>query len=201
MLRRPVLAALAFALVAGAYASACSGGSDDGSSPTSTPAPAASATSSVPPTPGIDIRDVDLADNVELDELIEEVQGQYVQQDVIYADLTGDDYEEAIVPISTGGTQGVVAYMVFTPSGDSARRILTQMPEGGGVSVDVVDGKLVETAPVPGPDDPECCPSMLRVTTFDWNGSALAIEDVVTQPNPDAGAKPTQPPQPTQAPQ
>jgi len=59
------------------------------------------------------------------------------------------------------------------------------------MAVAVAGGKVVETQPVPGPDDPECCPSMLRVTTYAWNGAAHAVESVKTVVNPEGGAKGT----------
>jgi hypothetical protein len=52
-------------------------------------------------------------------------------------------------------------------------------------------GKLMVTEPIFGPDDPGCCPSMLQRTIYGWDGSALAIEEQLTEENPDAGPKAT----------
>jgi hypothetical protein len=118
--------------------------------------------------------------------------GQYVPAEVIYADLTGDGAEDAVVPISSGGTLGDIAFVVLGAIGGNTRTLVSEYPKyGRGLAVAVVGGKLVVTEAVPGPDDPECCPSQLRKTIYGWNGVTLAIESVSTEPNPGAGPKAT----------
>ena len=41
------------------------------------------------------------------------------------------------------------------------------------------DGALLETRGVYGPEDPFCCPSQLRQTTFQWDGKLLQVRDEV----------------------
>ena len=41
------------------------------------------------------------------------------------------------------------------------------------------DGALMETRGVYGPEDPFCCPSQLRQTTFQWDGTLLHVRDEV----------------------
>ena len=195
MFRRPALAVLCVALTAASLILAASCDDDDGNdTQPSTATPSASDTPSAPPTPGIDIRELDLEQDEAVQTLLEDTGGAYSQPDVFYADLTGDDFDEAVVPASSEGTLGYLGFVVLTPSGDDARELLAVVPEGApGLAFDVVEGKLVATRPVPGPDDPECCPSMLERTTYSWNGAALAIESVDVVPNPDAGPKATPP--------
>ena len=47
-----------------------------------------------------------------------------------------------------------------------------------------------------GPEDPNCCPSMLRKTTYVWNGTSLAVQTVKTEVNPAGGGKTTPVPTP-----
>lgn len=194
MLRRLSLIAMAGLAIAAACGG--DGGDDDESTPTEA---AATATSDPGETPTIDssIRTLDLESNEDVAAIVADAGGSLVQSSVLYADLTRDGVEEAIVPVSSGGTLGDVAFVVLTPDGGGAKTLLKEQPEATmGLALDVdADGDLIVTEPVPGPDDPECCPSMLRRTTYSWNGAALALESVETVPNPDAGAKGT--PQPS----
>jgi hypothetical protein len=110
--------------------------------------------------------------------------GEVESQAVLYADLTGDQREEAIVPVTSQGTLGNVGYLVFTLDSGKPKVILTRTIDrssASGLQMKVQDGTLVETRAVYGSDDPLCCPSQLRVTTFQWDGSQLQVEDEVLQ--------------------
>ncbi len=109
--------------------------------------------------------------------------GSVEPESVVYADLTGDGADEAIVPLATGGTAGVLGYYVFGMQGGRLVRLLTsQTPD---VSVGVAGGRLVETAAVFALNDPRCCPSLIRRTFYRWNGSGLVPEASTIMPNPD----------------
>jgi hypothetical protein len=98
---------------------------------------------------------------------------------VVYGDVTGDLREEALVPIASGGTLGNIAYLVFVPDQGGAELVLTRTLDrssAGGLKLAVEDGVLVETAAVYQGDDPLCCPSALRLTTFRWDGSRLQVD-------------------------
>ncbi len=114
--------------------------------------------------------------------------GALVPADILYADLTGDRREEAVVPISSHGTLGNIAYLVFTMVDDEPtpvlRRTLDRGSAAGGLVVAVTDGTLVETAGEFGPEDPFCCPSGLRRTYFRWDGSFLQVEREERLANP-----------------
>ena len=126
-------------------------------------------------------------------DLVASTDGAYVQTGVIYADLTGDGVDEAVVPISSGGTLGDVAFIVLALSGAGTKTLLKDRPSGvgGGLSVAVVGGQLVMTLPVYGPNDPNCCPSALSKKTYVWNGSGFTTQSVTTDANPGGGGKRT----------
>jgi hypothetical protein len=114
---------------------------------------------------------------------------------VIYADVTGDGNEEAVVPVSLDGKESIVGFVVVTMIGGRPKGILSELlrDRRSRLTVKVEGGKVVETQSAPGPDDPECCPGTLNVTTYAWNGSALMVESVDTIPNPAGGVKGTPP--------
>jgi hypothetical protein len=195
MIRRPPTASIALALLAAVALVGCRSSSGGDKTPAAA-TPASSATPGGQATPAASasgaIRSIDLQSTEAVTTLINDTGGEYVQTSVIYADLTGDGADDAIVPISSGGTLGDIAFVVFTMSGDATEALISEYPKDGrGLALAVVGDKLIETQPVPGPDDPECCPSMLRKTTYAWNGAALAVESVTTEVNPEGGAKGT----------
>lgn len=191
----PLLSGIIFAALA---LSACGGGSS--SSKTATPAagstPNASAAANTPVAQGtvdMRIRSVDLAQTEPVKQLISATGGQFVATSVIYADLTKDNIEDAVVPISSGGTMGNVAYVVLTPDGNGVKALPLEKgtTSSGGVAVSVEGGNLIDTRPVFGPNDPNCCPSQLKKTTYAWDGSKLAQVSSETIDNPSGGVKGT----------
>jgi hypothetical protein len=106
----------------------------------------------------------------------------------IYADLTGDLREEAVVPVTSQGTLGNIAYIVLRLDAGKPEPILTRTLDRSarnGLKMSVEGGILLESAGVYGDDDPLCCPSLLRVTSFRWDGSVLQVEleERVAQPS------------------
>jgi hypothetical protein len=77
------------------------------------------------------IREIDLAKVADVEAVVAGTGGQFLQANVIYADLTEDGSDEAIVPISSGGTMGDVAFLVLTPAGDGTETLLKECPEPG----------------------------------------------------------------------
>jgi hypothetical protein len=175
---------------------ACSGGGDDDDNEPSSTAAATSAITRIatpPPaaTPSVDIREVDVAALPEVAEVLTDTGGTLKPEDITFADVTNDGFDEAIAPVASGGTLGYLGFFILTPEGDSARVILQEFPaDSAGLAVAVVGEKIEFRQPVPGPDDPECCPSFFRRTIFAWNGTALAVESVTTEINPDFAPQP-----------
>lgn len=204
MIRRP--AALAPTIVVLSIAAAAFSACGGGGSTTATPAPSRPAgTAAVTPgataTSSLGIRTLDLSKDADVQGVLAATGGQYLQAGVIYGDLTGDGVDDAVVPISSGGTMGDIAFLVLGASGGATKTLLKEIPLGGsgGLSVAVVDGQIVMTQPIYGPDDPNCCPSGLRKTTYVWNGASFAVQSVKTDVNPAGGGKTTPSAQPTLA--
>ncbi len=197
MFRRPALVALACIAVAAIVVFACRSSSSGDKTPTPASTTTASGTSEASPvpssTPDERIRGVDLANVADVKQALAAAGSQFQPERVIYADLTGTGQTDAVVPIASGGTLGDVEFLVLAPDDSGgARTLLDGKPTGQlGLAVDVVAGKLVMTEPVPGPDDPECCPSQLKKTTYAWDGSQFVVESTTTETNPNGGAKGT----------
>lgn len=179
-------------LVLAVLVTACKGGGGDDATPTSsagTPDATASA-SPEPRTPSSEIRGLDLEGTDAVQALLDATGGAYVQDSVLYADLTDDGAEEAVVPVSSGGTLGDVAFVVLALGDDDIEALLTVTADGGmGVSVSVDGGKVITVEPAPGPDDPECCPSQLFRRVYAWDGSALKLESGSVVDNPGVDGK------------
>lgn len=190
MIWRPACTVLLVALATVAFA-ACDDGEDNGGASTP-PASTATAGDSTPTQPSENpqaIRALDLSQAPAVDDLLSQTNGRFVQENVIYADVNGDGVEEAVVPAASSGTLGYLGFTVLALNDDSTEALLTETAAGAGMGVEVSGGDIIETQPVPGPDDPECCPSMLKRTTYSWNGNELVVADEVTVPNPDVGGK------------
>lgn len=132
-----------------------------------------------PPNDAQAIRQVDFTKNADVMTTLRQLPGGSVlPKEIVYGDVTGDRREEAIVPISSQGTLGNLAYLVFTMKGSSPALVLTRGLGGGsgGISMKLDEGKLVELAPELGPEDPLCCPSATRKTTFRWDGAKFQVE-------------------------
>lgn len=150
----------------------CGSGGDDGG-----PTPAAE---SPTPADATAIRDVDLTQAAPVLNFMRQLGGgELDRQAVLYADLTKDGREEAIVPIHSGGTLGNLGYVVLTLRSGSPAAILTATRDRnsiGGVAMYLEDGKLRKTIGKYGAEDPRCCPSALIRTTYYWDGSNLQVE-------------------------
>jgi hypothetical protein len=171
------LALVSIAFVALWLAACGSGGVEHPAEEVSTPADTAS------------IRQLDLSAAPATQTLLRQlVSGAVDEPEIIYADLTGDLNEEAVVPITSQGTLGNVAYIVLRLDAGKPEPILTRTLDRSarnGLKMSVQDGILLESAGVYGNDDPLCCPSLLRVTSFRWDGALLQVEreERVAQPS------------------
>jgi hypothetical protein len=150
--------------------------------------PAATPSDPTPPADAQAIRGLDFENASAVQSLARQFGAVQIDHDaVIYADLTMDQREEAVVPIATGGTQGNVAYVVLTLRGGALDAILTRTVDRttrSGLKMTVEDRLLIETVGVYGPEDALCCPTQLRRTYFRWDGRQLQVEREETVPNP-----------------
>ena len=185
MPRRVLTVALTFVLVA--LAAGCDDGDSNGeATPVSGVTPTDSAvTATLTSTPAPDIREQDLEELPALQDFVASSGGEIDLARAIYADLTGDGAEEAVVPVSSGGTLGDLAIFVVGYGPGGLQELLRALPDSprSSIRANVEDGQLVTTEEVFGPDDPLCCPSQLRQRTYGWDGSALVLEDDVLMPS------------------
>jgi len=92
-----------------------------------------------------------------------------------FGDLTRDGRRDMIVRVHSGGTAGVLAYYVYAEVGGRVRLIrAVNDTYRVGVGIDA-KRRLVERNPIYAADDPNCCPSAVRVRVFRWNGRGMAL--------------------------
>ena len=133
-------------------------------------------------TPAPDIRLQDLTEQAGLQEFLAGIATLDAEQgETIYADITGDGVEEAVVSVASGGTAGNLAVFVYGYGPGGLSELLREHPPdealGGHIRARVESGQLILSWPIYGPDDPNCCPSQgFRVRYYLWDGSALALE-------------------------
>jgi hypothetical protein len=77
---------------------------------------------------------------------------------VICRDLTGDDQQEMIASIFSGGTAGDHSWLVFAPT-QRGWKLAFRRLNLYKVGIRAESNGIVETLPVYNPDDPNCCPS------------------------------------------
>ena len=147
----------------------CSGGKSAGSS--TVPDTAATSVTSVP-----DLRNIDLASQPDVKEFVQRTGGEVAPEEVIYADLTGDGLDEAVVPVSSGGTQGDVAFIVVGYVDGTLKALFSDAPAGGEVRLSVKNRQLVESLPVYTPGDQPHFPSHVKNVYYVWNGDTF-VED------------------------
>ena len=162
-------------------------GKQEEEEPEVTPSPPLEQTATVETvTPSPEIQDVDFSQVPAVEDLLAASGSRLAPDQIIFADLTGDGVDEAVVPISTGGSAGNFAYAVFGYQGGELEELLVAKPEAGRVTVSVEDGVLVDTEPVYAPEDPLCCPSQLRHRYYRWDGGELVVDHEITEKVPSA---------------
>jgi hypothetical protein len=163
-----------FALLAGLLspAAACSD-DDNGPEATATAAPADA-------TAAPDIRQEDLTAQPNLRAFLDASNGEVDPERIEYADLTEDGVDEAVVPVGSGGEGGDIGVFVYGYTADGLSALLSVVTENQSIAAEVEGTSLKLTEPVYGEGDPLCCPSAFRLTTYAWDGSALAVEETQT---------------------
>ncbi|HJM90037.1 MAG TPA: hypothetical protein QF624_10530 [Dehalococcoidia bacterium] len=156
---------------------ACSA-SDDPESATATvvpPTPAATSTAGASP-PVDSLRDVDFEALPLVAELIRRAGGGEIHAErVVFEDLTGDEGEEAVVIVESGGTAGDLAVAVYRLQ--EGRPLLALFAKTAG-RVEVRLGLVVTSEGVFAADDARCCPSQLRERAYGWrDGEFVLLSD------------------------
>jgi hypothetical protein len=90
-------------------------------------------------------------------------------------DVTGDGHPDALVFENTGGSGacGTWSVIALSPEGDGPTYTKALCDGSVEMSTRPVGIRLVES--VYGPNDPHCCPSSVRTTTLEWNGSRWRV--------------------------
>jgi len=198
MQKQPIALGIAIIVAAVLTFSACDDGGDNGNGVTPTdiaiatgtePSTFVSIPTETPPrtVTGSDIRQEDLPGRQEVVDFISTAGGEVDPSAILYADLTEDDIEDAVVPISSGGTGGNLAVFVFgyaQGGHGGVRELLRVVPESGSIQASIVEAQLGLQEPVFAASDPMCCPSQIRTTTYRWDGSELVIDEQETDDAP-----------------
>ena len=106
----------------------------------------------------------------EVKELLRTRQG-FVDRTVTFRDLTGDDREDAVVRVQSGGADGAIALYVFstdTGEKDSGLRVVFRSQELRRAQTRVRDGVLRYRSARPQPGDEVCCPTAVAETRLRW---------------------------------
>jgi hypothetical protein len=125
--------------------------------------PAATATADAGP-PVDSLREVDFEALPVAAALINRAGGGEVHAErVIFEDLTGDEREEAVVVVESGGTAGDLAVAIYRLQEN--RPLLALFAKTAG-RVEVRLGLVVTSVGVFAADDARCCPSQLRERAY-----------------------------------
>jgi hypothetical protein len=90
---------------------------------------------------------------------------------VVTGDATGDGRADALVFENTGGSGacGTWRVVALSPRGDGPTYTNDLCDGSVEISADPVGIRLIES--IYGPGDPHCCPSGVRTSTLEWNGT------------------------------
>lgn len=106
----------------------------------------------------------------EIKDLLRTRQG-FVGRTVTFRDLTGDDREDAVVRVQSGGADGAIAVYVFsTDTGErnSGLKVVFRSQELRRAQTRVRDGVLRYRSARPQPGDEICCPTAVSETRLRW---------------------------------
>jgi hypothetical protein len=121
----------------------------------------------------VDLRNEDLTTQEGLQSFLTGSNGVVDPTRIIYADLTGDTNDEATIPVGSGGEGGDIAVFIYTSHNGPVEDLLRVLPESGTLTAEVQGADLLVTEPSFAEGDPMCCPSLLVVRTYRWDGDSL----------------------------
>jgi hypothetical protein len=141
-------------------------------------APAAVAPPAVDPARNASLHSLNLSSLTAVQNLARQLNGSIDSAAVQYADITGDGIDEAVVPITSEGTQGDMGFVVLMQGNGTPQPILVKTAgrDSRGVVVSFDNRQLTSTSAIYGPADPECCPSQIVRTYYRWDGNALVVD-------------------------
>jgi hypothetical protein len=119
--------------------------------------------------------------------------GGFVDDGVVFRDLTGDDRDDAVVRVHSGGAAGVVAVYVFSTANRKGGRLRVVFRSQSLVraSTRVLKGVVSYRTARYEPGDELCCPARLTQSTLRWSNRERRFrvrERVTFEPPPEARA-------------
>ena len=99
----------------------------------------------------------------------------FVDRRIVFADLTGDDKDDAVVRVQSGGAAGAVAVYVFSTDGAKSLRVRHRAQKLAQASVAVRRGTLTYRTAEYEPGDELCCPAKLAETELRWEDGKFAV--------------------------
>jgi hypothetical protein len=98
--------------------------------------------------------------------------GGFVSRDVLFADLTGEGKDDAVVTVDSGGSAGVIALYVFSAGSAKNLQIVYRNQRLYRAAAQINPGPaLVYLLPQYADGDELCCPSAYRQTDLKWSAA------------------------------
>jgi hypothetical protein len=96
--------------------------------------------------------------------------GGFVSQEVLFADITGEGKDDAVVTVDSGGSSGIIALYVFSAGKGKDLKIVyrNQRMYRGAARINPGPA-LVYVLPQYKAGDQLCCPSEYRETELKWS--------------------------------
>jgi hypothetical protein len=102
----------------------------------------------------------------------QELAGAAALGQVVYGDVADDGSTAAVIPVSSGGTAGLVGFLVYRV-GSPAPQLVSAMAGYNLGLPQIRDGRLEIAEPEYGTGAPNCCPASFRVVTYRLVGDLL----------------------------
>jgi hypothetical protein len=109
------------------------------------------------------------------------LEGYALIDSVTYADLDGDGADEAIIPVSSGGTAGLLGFMLFREGTSAPTLVLAET--GYKLSFAIEGQRLAIYRPNYVGFEPNCCPSSTTRSVTRLEGDRLVVVATETEPN------------------
>ena len=93
----------------------------------------------------------------------------FVDEEITFADLTGDGRQDAIVRVDDGGAAGAIAVYVYSTDGASKLRAIYRNQRLYRATIAVQGATLLLSTPRYGAGDEICCPATSLQRTLTWS--------------------------------
>jgi hypothetical protein len=110
-----------------------------------------------------------------------EVSGYPIYDEIDYGDVDGDGADEAVIPLFSGGTAGMVGLLLYHEAPGRPRLVLAR--GGYKLGMKLEGGRLVLYEPSYVGFEPNCCPSASTVSTYRLVGDRLELQSFEVEPN------------------